>query len=62
MLDRVGDWRAYLATDDHPEAVETLRSRSSTGRPAGSRAFVTALERLTGRSLRRRKRGPQPRQ
>ncbi len=61
MLERVTDWREYLALSEHPETIETLRSHSNTGRPAGSKEFITALERISGRTLRKRKTGPHPR-
>ena len=54
MLQRVTDWKAYLATRDRPETIETLRAHSSSGRPAGSREFIATLERLTGRRLLKR--------
>lgn len=60
MRELVGDWRAYLAERDPPATIQTLRSHSNSGRPAGSVQFVTALERASGRSLRKRKTGPRP--
>ena len=60
ILELVSDWPAYLALSDQPDTVATLQADSNTGRPAGSAAFVTALERVTGRTLRKRKTGPRP--
>ena len=49
-------WRAFLA-----EAADTddrLRRATRTGRPLGDDAFLDRLERLLGRSLRPKTRGP----
>jgi putative transposase len=61
MLERIGDWQQYLSASEEPEAIETLRSHSSTGRPAGSTEFIKRLERLSGRTLRKRRPGPRRR-
>jgi len=59
MLRRIHQWREFVRSDDQDaERFEILRSRSRTGRPAGSEAFIDKLERATGRCLRRRKPGP----
>ena len=60
MREQVSDWRSYLDLSEPPETVDALRSHSRTGRPAGSAAFIAALERLSGRNLRKRKTGPRP--
>jgi len=58
------NWRAMLARgleagNDEPERA-AIEAHIRTGRPRGGEAFVAALERRTGRSLRRRKPGPKP--
>jgi len=58
LLADIADPRAFLAKED--EIAPLLRRHTQTGRPLGSDAFVTRLERLTGRVLRARKRGPKP--
>lgn len=58
MLRRVSDWRRYLADESGLDLMESLRSCTRTGRPAGSESFIDAAEALTGRQLRRRKPGP----
>lgn len=60
ILELVSDWPAYLALSDQPDTIATLHAHSNTGRPAGSAAFVAELERVTGRTLRKRKTGPRP--
>src|SRR5690606_33474999 len=59
MLDRVRDWRDYLAVDQ-PGDRERIRRHSQTGRPLGEETFVTRLEGLTGRQLAPQKRGRKP--
>jgi putative transposase len=60
MQELVNDWREYLAVRDRRATIETLRSHTSTGRPAGSDEFVADLEQIAGRPLRKRKPGPRP--
>jgi len=60
MLERVSDWRSYLAEDVDLDSNENLRRHSRTGRPAGAEAFIDKLEALCGRRLRPRKPGPKP--
>jgi putative transposase len=50
MIDRVGDWSAYLSHDP-VEEHEHIERRTRTGRPLGSVAFVEQLEAITGKSL-----------
>ncbi len=60
MLERTGDWLSYLSdVDDTRHQLDTLRKHSRTGRPAGDERFVSMLEDLTGRRLRKLKTGPQ---
>jgi len=40
---QVGDWKAFLRTEDEEE-VRVLRARTRTGRPCGDEQFVTRLE------------------
>jgi putative transposase len=60
MLDRVGDWKRYLAEGASDRELEGIRRSSTTGRPAGDASFVARLEALTGRDLKKRKPGPKP--
>jgi putative transposase len=61
MLERVGNWSAYLSETTDNEREESLRLHSRTGRPLGSDSFVEHLEDLCGRSLRPLKPGPKVR-
>lgn len=59
MLERVGDFAAFLAEEvDEAAAFAPLRRAESNGRPIGSPEWIAALERRTGRSLAPGKRGP----
>lgn len=58
MLDRVGDWEAYVAADVSELELAGIREHSRTGRPLGASPFVERLEQLTGRRLKKAKPGP----
>ena len=51
LLERVGDWRAFLAAGVSDDALEAIRRHERTGRPLGGQAFVAALEAALGRTL-----------
>lgn len=56
----ISDWRCFLAEDSRPDLIDSLRTQTSTGRPTGNARFIDALERKTGRRIRRRNPGPTP--
>jgi putative transposase len=58
LLERVPDWRAFLAGGLEADALEALRRHTRTGRPLGSAAFLERLEARLGRRLRPGKPGP----
>lgn len=60
LLERVPDWRAYLAEPPDDDAVEAIRMGTRTGRPFGAAAFVRRLERRFDRTFVRGKPGPKP--
>ncbi len=53
----VPDWSAYLSIPEKDNALEQLRLRTNTGRPAGDEAFIGRIESLTGRQIRQRPAG-----
>jgi putative transposase len=57
LLERVGDFAAFLGTDEDQQATRALRMAETTGRPLGSTTWITALEERTGRALAAQKRG-----
>jgi putative transposase len=61
LLDRVDEWRAFLAKPLIEDEREAIRAHESTGRPLGTPSFVSRLEKRLGRTLARQKPGPKPR-
>jgi putative transposase len=60
LLDRMDDWKDFLAEGLQDGDLENIRAHASTGRPLGSPAFVRRLEQRLGRTLARQKPGPKP--
>lgn len=60
LLNRAGDWKAFLAEKLAPEEKKAIQGAERTGRPLGTAAFVRKLEKKLGRALARRKPGPKP--
>jgi putative transposase len=60
LLDRIGDFAAFLDEAEAPAACTALRAAETTGRPLGAEAFVQDLERILGRKLARGRPGPKP--
>ncbi len=60
LLERVADWKAFLAGGLEDEALRAIRGHERTGRPLGAAKFVKRLEKRTGRPLSPGKRGPAP--
>ena len=64
LLDRLGDFAAFLGTAEDQQATRALRMAETTGRPLGNASWVAALEERTGRVLaaqRRGRKGPENR-
>jgi putative transposase len=57
LLERFGDFAAFLGTHEDQQATRALRMAETTGRPLGSGPWVAALEARTGRTLAAQKRG-----
>jgi len=60
LLDRVGDWKAFLGEGLDATQREAIRACERTGRPLGAPAFVRKLEKKLDRPLVKRKPGPKP--
>jgi len=61
--DRNPAWKPYMPSwpellTEEPSEADVIRKATRTGRPCGSRKFIRELEKLTGRNLLPRKRGP----
>jgi putative transposase len=61
LLDRIGDFAAFLAEPEAQPAISALRAAEATGRPLGNDAFIRGLERILGRKLVKGRPGPAPR-
>ena len=62
LIERYGDFAAFLNGEEDRQATRALRRAESTGRPAGSGKWLLALERSTGRALLPRKPGRKSRE
>lgn len=60
MLDRTGDFAAFLDEEENKPAIDALRLARSTGRPVGAADWIANIEAQTKRTLAPEKRGPQP--
>lgn len=54
----MSDWRSYLRESEDEKELKQLRVSTQTGRPTGSNDFLGQLEKITGRSLQKKKPGP----
>lgn len=61
LVEEIGDWESYLSVCDDENSIFTIRKHLSTGRPLGNDRFIYELEKLTGRTLKKKKPGPQKR-
>ena len=57
LLERLGDFAAFLGTDEDQQASRALRMAETTGRPLGSSEWIANLEDQTGRTLAPQRRG-----
>ena len=63
VIERYGNFAAFLGSDDDNEAGwRKLRMSETSGRPLGSDRWLTDLEGQTGRTLKPQKRGPKRRE
>ncbi len=60
LLERVGNWKAFLAAGLDEDEHEAIRARERTGRALGNKSFLAALEKQLGRVLKKQKPGPKP--
>ena len=57
LLDRVGNFAAFLGSEEDQQATRALRMAETTGRPLGSTEWIATLEDRTGRTLAAKRRG-----
>lgn len=60
LLDRVGDFEAFLAQPHEPRLLAAIAAAETIGRPLGSPAFRADVSRLLNRQVEPRKRGRKP--
>ena len=53
----IGNWSEWLTSEDDEKVVRRLRSNTHTGRPCGSKGFVSKIETLLNRKLHPKKHG-----
>jgi len=58
LLSGINDWSLYLLSKDKNNDIHNFRKHFRNGRPLGNNAFISNLEEITGRKLRRDKPGP----
>lgn len=58
LLDRIGDWAAFMEGGIKDAMVKRLETHIQTGRPLGSDDWIAALEARIGRSVRPQRPGP----
>jgi len=56
LLGMVGDWEAFLK--EETSYIADIRNHAKTGRPLGSKDFISELENELDRELSRKKPGP----
>jgi putative transposase len=56
LLERIGDFAAFLAEGEEAAVRSALRAAETTGRPLGNDAFIAGLERKIARG----RPGPKP--
>ena len=54
---RVSDWKGFLCAKPPAEDIRQLRRHERTGRPLGTKPFITNVQRALRRTLRRGKPG-----
>ena len=59
LLDRMPDWRTFLAGGLDETVMEAIRSHGRTGHPLGSAEFFDKLEAILGRNVRPHNQGGQ---
>lgn len=58
LADLIPDWSAWLSEPEKDEDLEFIREKTNTGRPCADEEFARELERVLGRPLLPKKRGP----
>ncbi|MCP4653581.1 MAG: transposase [Candidatus Omnitrophica bacterium] len=54
----INNWKDFLSTESEAEDVKIFQTHERTGRPLGNRPFLSRVEQILGRDLKRQKPGP----
>ncbi|PCI10747.1 MAG: transposase [Thiotrichales bacterium] len=60
LLDQQPDWHGFLASGLDSQMYDSIRKHERSGRPLGGDDFVSRIETISGRILRRKKLGRKP--
>jgi putative transposase len=60
LLEIVPQWREFLAAPASQDETERILSSERTGRPLGDEGFISELERISGRVLKKKPAGRKP--
>jgi putative transposase len=60
LLERYGEFSAFLGAAEDEQATRALRLAETTGRPVGRADWLSEIEARSGRSFAPKKRGPKP--
>lgn len=58
LLERFPDWQRYLSDTADTDAIADLEANAKSGYPVGDESFIDHLEKVTGRTIRKKKPGP----
>lgn len=57
LYSEIKDWRTYLQEKEKDEDLDTFRKHERTGRPLGDEDFIIKIEKITGRTLKKKRAG-----
>jgi len=60
IISDIKDWRAFINQENDENEANVFIKHANTGRPLGDSRFISEVERITGRNLRKQKSGPKP--
>jgi len=51
LYKEIMSWKEYLLEPEHNVKISFIKKSTKSGRPAGNRAFIKRIEKITGRNL-----------
>jgi len=58
VIEEIPDWKKYLTDINNDTCEKLFTKHANTGRPLGDNSFLDKLEKITGKTLHKRKPGP----